>query len=84
MQVFNIATLFNNLNHYVAARSPLEFDEGNELLSSVEKLTELAIQGYEQPIRDILQTRYAGKISGFNRITVGEKSVSGGEFYDMY
>ena len=83
MQVFNIATLFNNLNHYVAARSPLEFDEGNELLSSVEKLTELAIQGYEQPIRDILQTRYAGKISGFNRITVGEKSVSG-EFYDMY
>ena len=83
MDVFNIATLFNNLNHYVAARSSLEFDEGNALLSSVETLTDLAIQGYEQPIRDILTTRYAGKISGFNRITVGEKSVSG-EFYDMF
>ena len=83
MDVFNIATLFNNLNHYVAARSPLEFKDSDKLLSTVEKLTELAIQGYEQPIRDILQTRYAGKISGFNRITVGEKSVSG-EFFDMY
>ena len=83
MQVFNIATLFNSLNHYVAARLPLEFEDSDKLLSTVEKLTELAIQGYEQPIRDILQTRYAGKISGFNRITVGEKSVSG-EFYDMF
>ena len=68
MDISTLSLLLNNLSEYNLERSPLQFSESDLLLTGVSSLIQQATTGYEDLIRQILQTRYAGNISGFTKI----------------